>query len=312
VSTASEQPFWHEALFYAGEDEFLAGTLPFIRAGAEAGEPMLVAVPRPRMRALQRELDGEAEGVHFADMEELGRNPARIVPAWRDFLRERGGDGQPVRGIGEPIWAGRSPAELVECQQHEVLLNLAFADASAFWLLCPYDSQALDERVLHEARRSHPLLAHNDVRWESDAYVAPELAAAPFDGELPRPAGRPREMPFDREDLAALRQFVSGHAAGAGLDEKRTADLVLATSELATNSVLHAGGAGRLRMWREGETVMCEVLDEGQFDDPLLGRERPGHGQVNGRGLWMVNQLCDLVQMRSHHGGNVVRLHMSL
>ena len=31
-----------------------------------------------------------------------------------------------------------------------------------------------------------------------------------------------------------------------------------------------------------------------------------------GRGLWLVNHLCDLVQVRSSQAGNVIRLHMSL
>jgi prepilin-type processing-associated H-X9-DG protein len=33
-----------------------------------------------------------------------------------------------LRGAGEPIWPERRPAELVECQRHESLLNVAFAD----------------------------------------------------------------------------------------------------------------------------------------------------------------------------------------
>jgi hypothetical protein len=34
--------------------------------------------------------------------------------------------------------------------------------------------------------------------------------------------------------------------------------------------------------------------------------------QLHGRGLWVVNQVCDLVQIRSSNAGNVVRLHMRL
>ena len=53
----------------------------------------------------------------------LGHNPARIIPAWRDFADAHAG---PIRGIGEPIWPGRGADELVECQLHESLLNVAF------------------------------------------------------------------------------------------------------------------------------------------------------------------------------------------
>ena len=32
--------------------------------------------------------------------------------------------------------------------------------------------------------------------------------------------------------------------------------------------------------------------------------------QYGGRGLWIVNQLCDLVQIRSAPSGTVVRVHV--
>ena len=80
----------------------------------------------------------------FAEMDDVGTNPARIIPAWTDFVA--GHEGQAVHGIGEPIWAERSPAEVVECQRHESLLNLAFGDEVDFRLLCPYDSAGARRR----------------------------------------------------------------------------------------------------------------------------------------------------------------------
>jgi anti-sigma regulatory factor (Ser/Thr protein kinase) len=302
--------FRHEALFYSGENGFLAATLPFIRSAVGAEQPIMVAVSEARINALRAVLNGEAEQVHFVDMGRLGRNPACIIPAWRDFAAEHAVDGRPLRGIGEPIWPGRSEAELVECQQHEALLNLAFAGVPAFWLVCPYDIGALDPRVLEEARRSHPFVAEPETSAQSDSYIAPDSRPGPFDGELPPPASEPSELAFGRDTLRTLRSFVSERAARAGLGRNRTADLVLAVSEVSTNSVLHGGGHGVLRMWQEGDTVLCEVRDAGRFDNPLVGRERPTGEQSSGRGLWLVNHLCDLVQLRSYPDENVVRLHM--
>jgi hypothetical protein len=54
------------------------------------------------------------------------------------------------------------------------------------------------------------------------------------------------------------------------------------------------------------------VSDAGHFDDPLVGRIRPTPVQLYGRGLWLVNQFCDLVQIRSAGDGSVVRVHMRL
>jgi len=41
-------------------------------------------------------------------------------------------------------------------------------------------------------------------------------------------------------------------------------------------------------------------------------RVRPTPTQTGGRGLWMANQVCDLVRIRSGDTGTAVRLHMSL
>ena len=56
--------------------------------------------------------------------------------------------------------------------------------------------------------------------------------------------------------------------------------------------------------------AVCEVQDKGWIRQPLVGRARPGIERKSGRGLWIVNQLCDLVQLRSSPAGTVARLHM--
>ena len=140
--TVSEDAFRHEALFYDGEDEFLSGTLPFVREAVAANEPVLIAVGEAKIRLLERTGPGE-DGVRLVDIGRIGRNPARIIPLWREFVDDHSVAGRPVRGIGEPVWPGRSEAELIECQHTESLLNAAFADEPAWQLLCPYDSGAL-------------------------------------------------------------------------------------------------------------------------------------------------------------------------
>ena len=70
--------------------------------------------------------------------------------------------------------------------------------------------------------------------------------------------------------------------------------------------------AGTLLVWRQDGEVLCEVRDGGRIDRPLVGRELPPRTATGGRGLWIVNHLCDLVQIRSVPGGNVVRVHLNL
>jgi anti-sigma regulatory factor (Ser/Thr protein kinase) len=306
----SEAAFSHEVAFYQDDGEFLDTAVPFIRRGLEAGEAMLVAVGKAKIRLLEDELGDGATEVRFADMVELGRNPARIIPAWRDFLDEDLKPGRGVRGIGEPIWAGRDEPELDECTRHEWLLNVAFGGGPGWSLLCPYDSGALADDVLEAARESHPYHRCNGS-LDSAAWGGLE-GFSPFAGSLPPAPSGSRTLAFGREELAQARGLVGGEARDAGMPEDRAADLVIAVGELAANSVLHGGGRGTLRAWCEADTLVVEVEDRGRIEEPLVGRLRPAPEQEAGRGLWMANQLCDLVQIRSGEERTAVRLRMSL
>jgi anti-sigma regulatory factor (Ser/Thr protein kinase) len=304
--------FRHDALFYDGAEDFVSKTVPFIRDGVDAGEPVLVVVAADKVIRLRQELDGRADLVRFADMARVGVNPARIIPAWREFVREHEAAGRPFRGIGEPIWAARSRDELDECERHEALLNVAFHGAPAWWLACPYDTGSLPAAVLEEAERNHPFVVHEGARRPSGAYRGLEGAAAPFDRPLPAAPADADAIRFEptTESLRSLRRTVAAEGEAAGLDRRRVEDLVLAVSEVASNSIRHGGGAGVLRIWREAAVVVCEISDAGRIEDPLVGRDRPTPDLESGYGLWLANQVCDLVQIRTFEGGSVVRLHV--
>lgn len=128
-------------------------------------------------------------------------------------------------------------------------------------------------------------------------------------GELSAPRAPVSELTFDGGDLGAIRAALSRWAAREGLDADRTHELVLAVNELATNSVSHGGGTGTLALWREGDTLMCDVRDGGRIRDPTVGSTRPGPDETGGRGLWLANQLCDAVEIRSGPRETVVRVH---
>jgi anti-sigma regulatory factor (Ser/Thr protein kinase) len=288
-------PFRHDALLYASEEEYLEGTVPFIREGLEAGEPVLVVLRPDGIAAIRDALGSDGEYVRFADMMSVGSNPARIIPAWAEFVA--GSDG-PVRGIGEPVWATRTPAELAEAQLHEALLNTAFGNSRGFWLRCPYDLTTLNPDVIAKVEHSHP--APDD---SSHVTLA---------GQLPEPADVAAELEYDSTTLSAVRNAVHTHAELARLDETRRRHLVLAVHEAAANSVRHGGGRGVLRIWRDDSSVLCEIRDRGYIRDPLIGRVRPRPDAVGGRGMWMINQLCDLVQVRSSGVGTVVRMHQRI
>jgi len=299
--------FRHEALIYGDSDEFLATTIPFLRSAIETDEPALVAVSRANTTLLEGELGEDAAALRFADMEALGRNPARIIPFWREFVDEHGG--RSLRGIGEPVWPGREPAEIDECQRHESLLNVAFSSPPAWSLLCPYDGRALADGVLDRVACSHRALADGGGSVPSAEYVAESDC---FAGVLSGHPADTDDFEFDRSGLSDVRRRVERAAEDAGFPLGDSADLVVAANELAANSVAHGGGTGTLRIWRESGRLVVEFQDAGTIEEPLVGRLRPEPTQEGGRGLWLANQLCDLVQIRSGSNGTQVRLQAAL
>jgi anti-sigma regulatory factor (Ser/Thr protein kinase) len=303
-----EPDFRHAALFYSDDDSYVQGLVPFITDGVESGEPVLVMVPGRKGGLLREALHGHGDAVHFADMAEVGANPARIIPLWRAFA-ERAAPGTRLRGIGEPIWAGRTPDELVECQHHEELINVAFDGAAAMDLVCPYDEEALDPSIVDEALSSHPIVLEEGRFRDCATYQGAKAAAAPFRKPLSDPPENAFELPFDLLSLDAVRGFMALHLAEKGFGRWRRDDIVLAVNELASNSVRHGGGAGVVRAWADDAEFVAEVADHGQIDEPLAGRQAPRTGQIGGHGLWLVNQLCDLMQMRTFANGSVVRAH---
>ena len=188
---------------------------------------------------------------------------------------------------------------------------MAFEGGVGWSLLCPYDALTLDPAVIDEARASHPYVRAGG-RSQPSGYRGTEASGAPFDQPLPEPVVAPLEFAFGAENLKAARAVVAAFATGAGLGAMVTADLVTVANELATNCLLHANGRGVLRLWEADDRLVCEVRDGGRFDDqPLVGRERPSLDQVSGRGLWVANQLCELVQIRSFPTGTVVRVRLA-
>ena len=301
--------FRHEVLLYAGDSDFADRVGGFVRDGVDAGESVLVAVGTAKIEILRRALGGSARWVTFVDMDAVGSNPARLLPTWSSFAAPHLASGRRIRGVGEPISPGRSAAEVVECHRHEALLNLAFDGGAAWWLVCPYDARALPAEVIAEARCNHPLVWNSRGGEPSADYRGRFAAAEPFAAPLPDPPARVEEATFMLGDLRLVRAVVAGAARKWGLPEARIADLILAAGEVAANSVRHGGGHGTMRVWYDDDAAVCEIRDAGYIDQPLAGREPPqgGHG---GYGLWLANQVCDLVQVRSSPAGTTVRLHV--
>jgi anti-sigma regulatory factor (Ser/Thr protein kinase) len=298
----------HAALLYASMDEFVTWALRFVDAGLDEDEPVLVSAPGPEISFLRARMNGRAQRVSWADITRIGGNPGRIIPHMRAFASAHAG--RPVRCLQKLAWPARTGAEQSEAIRHEALINLAFA-AAPVRILCTYDSARLDPYVIRSAEATHPVLMRSGRARPSPAYDARTVFPGEWDRPLPRPPDGAATLAY-RADLTSLRAFATRQAGNTGLSPDRVPDLVIAVGELAANTFRHTGAGGVLAIWSAGNELVCQLQDTGHITDPLAGRRRPAAGTGGGHGLWIVQQLCDLVELRSGPDGTAVRLHMRL
>ena len=113
--------FRHEAFFYRRRHEFVDGAAAFLAAAVAAGQPALVVVSRRKIDLLRKQLGRAGATVMFADMDDVGTNPARIIPAWTDFVADHEDAAARYRGADlgrtEPGRIGRVPAARVSAQR---------------------------------------------------------------------------------------------------------------------------------------------------------------------------------------------------
>lgn len=302
-------PFGHPALFYADDQAYLAGLVPFIEEGLGRSQPVAVAAPTDRLGLLRGALGAAAAAVRMIDMTIAGRNPGRIIPTVLAAFADSH-PGQHVRIIGEPIWPARTPAEYPACVQHEALINLAFTGRD-LTLLCPYDTAGLDRRIIDDARATHPIVWYADTWQVSDAY-APQAVLSRYNLPLPPSSDAATFTVRTMVDIAGARRFVTQQSTRFGMHPDRASDLRLIVTELAANSLRHAGSPCQLYIWHDATGLVCTANDSGHLTDPLAGRRTPKPGQIGGRGLLLVNQCADLVRVHTGPTGTTIQVHIEI
>ena len=296
----------HHAYLYDDERDYLSCLSEFVQAGLRNAEPVFVAVPGRHAAVLRELLGAESPLLRYGAMTETGRNPARLIPELYAFVAEH--PGQRVRYIGESAWPGRTDAELCEAARHEALLNLAFATTSVS-IMCPYDIRALAADVVGRVQRTHPAILQGGRTQLATGYAGHGVVPAECDDPLSAPPADAQTLSYETS-LRQARDLVASHGAALGMAAERITNLVIAAGEITANTLRHTSAGGRLWVWHTGEEIICQVQDQGWITDPLAGRQRHSP-EDSGHGLWVVNQMCDLVEIRtSQAAGTIIRLHM--
>jgi transcriptional regulator with XRE-family HTH domain len=146
----------HQALLYDGEEDFAERAGRFLVEGIERSEPAFASTTKRKLGRLRERLGNQADRVELVESAELYASPEAAVERLSEFMLAGLRDGAVwVRIVGEPIWKGRSAAEVRLWTRYESLLNLIFAGSPAS-VLCAYDIGALDQAIVSEAHATHP------------------------------------------------------------------------------------------------------------------------------------------------------------
>jgi anti-sigma regulatory factor (Ser/Thr protein kinase) len=311
-SPAAPATFVHQALIYESEQQFVDTALPFVEAGVEAGEPVLVAVQERNIEALRRRLPGDSPGVELRTVEQWYENPSRTRAKFAAWVAEHR-NGHRVRLIGEPPWPLSSEARIREWARHESVLNVAF-EGLPLTFICPYDARILPDSIIGHARRTHPDVCNRREVARSDVYAEPRDYCRQLNGEGRAREGAPAiETDFAPGDLSLIRELVASEGRRVEMDRERIEDLVLAVNEVATNALQHGVAPVSIRVWRGSEEIVFDVRDHGQgVADPLAGQLRPDPELGRGWGLWIARMVADAVEIRSSAGESAVSVHAAV
>lgn len=172
---ASATMFEHRALLYDTEVGFLEVAAPFLAEATERSEAALAVTTEANIELLRDELGASAERVTFAERSSWYRTPMSALSAYTAFRDAHIDARTPwLRIVGEPLWAGRSSAEVRLWTRYESLLNLAFGD-SPLTVLCPYDTRVLDPEIVSSARVTHPHTIEHATLSSSPEYADPGM-----------------------------------------------------------------------------------------------------------------------------------------
>jgi hypothetical protein len=305
---STREAFRHWACVYDSDQQFLQTAVPFLAEGLAAGDPVLAVTTPAHLELITDALGPRGGEVDYAESAFFGRRPPQRVAAFFRYWKNHAGGSGGVRILAEPVWAGRSAREIAAWTRMESALNVVLAPASIA-MICPYDTRTLDPDIVTGALRTHPArIAGSRLSPSADFTDPAEFARSCDTGPLPEPPADAPAFPFDG-DLRGLRRFIAGRAACYGVTGDRADILVLAVSEVGAYLKNQGPGTAVVRTWEQPGAVVCDFRrPDLSIGDPFLGL-RPARLEPSaGDGLWLANQICDWLEIRSGADGSTIQL----
>jgi len=292
----------HEALLYTSADEFASLTAFFVAEGLDNDESAVVITSAENLEAFRVALDEPSPLVFLVDADDWYRKPAETVGRWVGFVEGQVAKGRSrVRGVGEiaPLRRGQAVDEWLH---YESILNTLLTPLP-LWVLCAYNTEALPDSIVADARTSHPTVIEQGSASTSDSYVPPG-------GTPPRLLaldGRTRHTRWP-VDVAATCAYVEAEARRAGIPEWQLQQLLAAVVEVARNAFVHGGVPVFVTAWGDDESFVCQIEDGGAGVTDVVAGYRPPPNGNDGWGLWLARQSTDSLEVGRGPYGSAVRL----
>ncbi|MEV8503834.1 anti-sigma factor RsbA family regulatory protein [Actinoplanes sp. NPDC051475] len=308
----------HHVLFCDSTDALLAGAVPFLRAGLDAGEPAVLVCGRDASAALADAVGGGPQ-VTVVDRASVHTRTAHAVASYRQIMRRHAAAGsRRVRLVGEVAF-GADPETWREWIRFEAVANAALISYPLSGV-CAYDTRSLPEPLLAGAEQTHPLLltpggSRPNPRYQDPAAFLRHSADVDPD-PLPSTSATATIDLTSPGRIAEMRHELRAGDVLSGLPPLSRSDLIAAVAEVAANGLTHGRPPVRVRLWANPHRVLCTVTDQGSgFDDPLAGYAPAdtGHRPLrSGAGLWLARQCCDRLDMTTTPAGFEVRLSVTV
>jgi anti-sigma regulatory factor (Ser/Thr protein kinase) len=313
VNAPATGGFAHDALFFGADDELIAAAAPFLRAGLDADEAVLLACSDRNLELLTDALGWDPR-VGLLPHSRIYDRPAAAIAAFQRIVHDQLDSGaRRIRVLGE-VKFGHTESEWLEWNRYEAVVNRALV-GYPLWTVCLYDTGQLPSQVLQAGHRTHRTVRTATSRGMSRSYVDP--------GEFLRASRRTIADPLDQTepqlrfddpmptDLSNMRRAINrAGVVGSALPTETVYEFVFAIIEVTTNALIHGRPPVQVRFWSTPTRLLCKVTDHGAgFDDPFAGYILTPEGFPDGgAGLCLARQFCDHLDFSHDSGRFTVRL----
>jgi anti-sigma regulatory factor (Ser/Thr protein kinase) len=293
----------HNAFVYESSDEYVARAVPFLNEGLEAGEGAVVAHTKSGLAVMREALGVNAARVTFVDVSAAYTRPARTLAAYHKVYARQLQQTPKLRAVAD-VQFGPDPREWDLWAGYEAVFNRSFGHLPA-WVLCSYSANGTPEPVIEGVWQTHPEVVDATTWTTSERYDEPDAVLRRLTPPS-EPLPELRSIPFG-QDPEQVREHLAAELTAAGIGEAKTLDMLLATSEIATNALQHGHGIEAVRVGHVHGRFVCEIIDRGPgFDDPAAGYLAPRAGV--GCGLWVARQLSWRIEFFSSPRGFTARV----